>query len=579
MIININKYPIINAFYGIKDNKINVLNILLNNLDKKILICNDLFKNDPCYGIVKKLFITLKNNSRYELLENTYVTILTSTQDKSIKKNKDIKQNDNSKNLIQLNNNNNNNILQLNNNNNNNILQLNNNDENNLLKKVDYILSTNVRDENNILEFIIYHILIGFDRIYLIDHLSKLKIQYLVNLLPNEYKNKVQVIRFNDEGAYKLHFLNKMVLPYMKKYCKKYFIHLDGDEYINLNNNYSTIDELLKDYDYPDILNLNWLLFGSNNKKDNDDENNCLIPTYTRCEKNLNNHFKCLINIKIINDNTIYITPHHIYDSNNILEYTNILKYKFNLNNKKKHYDLFVQSHPKISYKDAKAYLNHYTIQSKNDYLRRKVNRNRDDIENTRTLNMQIFSKYNDVVNNNLNKFNNKIKEILKLDDFSFIILRYVINKETNKMWIKCYNSIRKFYNNKIIIIDDNSNKNFITNIKLDNCFIINSDIKKGRGELLPYYYYTKYKFSKRIIVLHDSMKIHNKIDFNNIKYYKNFTRIFSFPNNCYNIDIQYFPEFCKYIKNGNNVLKYHNNNKGKLLGCLEFVILLIMIF
>ena len=124
---------------------------------------------------------------------------------------------------------------------------------------------------------------------------------------------------------------------------------------------------------------------------------------------------------------------------------------------------------------------------------------------------MQIFSKYNDVVNNNLNKFNNKIKEILKLDDFSFIILRYVINKETNKMWIKCYNSIRKFYNNKIIIIDDNSNKNFITNIKLDNCFIINSDIKKGRGELLPYYYYTKYKFSKRIIVLHDSMKIHNK--------------------------------------------------------------------
>ena len=22
----------------------------------------------------------------------------------------------------------------------------------------------------------------------------------------------------------------------MKKYCKKYFIHLDGDEYINLNN-------------------------------------------------------------------------------------------------------------------------------------------------------------------------------------------------------------------------------------------------------------------------------------------------------------------------------------------------------
>ena len=35
--------------------------------------------------------------------------------------------------------------------------------QNNKSLKFDYILSTNVRDENNILEFLLYHIMIGFD--------------------------------------------------------------------------------------------------------------------------------------------------------------------------------------------------------------------------------------------------------------------------------------------------------------------------------------------------------------------------------------------------------------------------------
>ena len=51
----------------------------------------------------------------------------------------------------------------------------------------------------------------------------------------------------------------------MKKNGKGYFIHLDADEYINLNDNYENIKDLLKNYNV-DILALNTLLYGSNNK-------------------------------------------------------------------------------------------------------------------------------------------------------------------------------------------------------------------------------------------------------------------------------------------------------------------------
>ena len=40
-----------------------------------------------------------------------------------------------------------------------------------------------------------------------------------------------------------------------------------------------------------------------------------------------------------------------------------------------------------------------------------------------------------------------------------FIILRHVNEKEHDNYWKTCYRTIRKFYNNPILIIDDNSNQ------------------------------------------------------------------------------------------------------------------------
>lgn len=106
------------------------------------------------------------------------------------------------------------------------------------------------------------------------------------------------------------------------------------------------------------------------------------------------------------------------------------------------------------------------------------------------------------------------------MKEIGFIILRHVISDLSNKYWINCYNCIRKKYpENKILIIDDSSNYDLITNIELYKTTIINSEYSK-RGELLPYYYYLHNKLFDIAVIIHDSVFINKYIDFN-IENYK----------------------------------------------------------
>ena len=101
-----------------------------------------------------------------------------------------------------------------------------------------------------------------------------------------------------------------------------------------------------------------------------------------------------------------------------------------------------------------------------------------------------------------------------------FIILRHVNNELTNKYWIKCVNSIRQYYpENNILIIDDNSNYEYITEETLYKTTIINSEYPK-RGELLPYYYYLHNKLFDIAVIIHDSVIVNTYIDIN-VKTYK----------------------------------------------------------
>ncbi len=108
------------------------------------------------------------------------------------------------------------------------------------------------------------------------------------------------------------------------------------------------------------------------------------------------------------------------------------------------------------------------------------------------------------------------------MNTHGFIILRHMNDEKSSNYWLISYNNIRKYYSDNIIlIIDDNSKKEFINlelEKKLHNTIIINSEFE-GRGEILPYYYYLKNKLFDTACIIHDSVFINSNIDFDIDKY------------------------------------------------------------
>jgi len=99
--------------------------------------------------------------------------------------------------------------------------------------------------------------------------------------------------------------------------------------------------------------------------------------------------------------------------------------------------------------------------------------------------------------------------------NYGFIITRHVNSEITNKYWNQSVKLIRTFYPlRQIVIIDDNSNQEFVKpDFDYKNLTIIQSEFPQ-RGELLPYYYYLKYKWFPNAVIIHDSLFIHKKIHF-----------------------------------------------------------------
>jgi len=102
------------------------------------------------------------------------------------------------------------------------------------------------------------------------------------------------------------------------------------------------------------------------------------------------------------------------------------------------------------------------------------------------------------------------------MTNFGFIISRHVNSKSTNRYWNQCVKLIRATYPLKqIIIIDDNSNQQFVqADFAYKNLQIIPSEYP-GRGELLPYIYYLRHKWFPSAVIIHDSLFVHKKILFN----------------------------------------------------------------
>ena len=140
-----------------------------------------------------------------------------------------------------------------------------------------------------------------------------------------------------------------------------------------------------------------------------------------------------------------------------------------------------------------------------------------------------------------------------------FVFTRHVNSFQTNLLWIECYTKIRLYYpDSPIMIIDDNSNYDFIQcSIPLKNCFIIQSEFH-GRGEILSYYYYHKYHPFEKAVILHDSTFINKYIDFYSVQ---DVQFLWSFIHNYDNPALE--SKFLSKLKNNELLLHLHKNYQG----------------
>ena len=144
---------------------------------------------------------------------------------------------------------------------------------------------------------------------------------------------------------------------------------------------------------------------------------------------------------------------------------------------------------------------------------------------------------------------------------FGFIVLRHVNSTKTNLLWLEAVRCIRKLYSNPILVIDDNSNYELVSNTAFPNMTIVQSEFPR-RGELLPYYYFYKLKPFDKAVIIHDGVFIQKFIDFDTIK---NVKFIWHFEHHCDN-DI-YEKDIIRYLKNSQTLIDLYDR-KDAWVGC-----------
>lgn len=256
-------------------------------------------------------------------------------------------------------------------------------------------LFTNARDEPNIAEWIAHHLLLGFDKIVIFDHMS---VEPIKNKLNTNFNNKVSVIRKNGTGNVKAIFGNEAV--YMAKQMKaSWMLYLDADEFLQLNK-YNNVKDFLRAFNFADAIGINWLVFGANGHKTQ--PKGLLTENFIKSDKVLNNHVKTFVRPDSVRGS---VPNAHFY---NII---NPMRYFAATGNRMKQNPF---NDVPILFTKTSAYIAHYYVQSEEEYIRRKT-RKMDDGTPPRTKNVNFNTMHNHVVNNQLqHKYSNKIKNFLK---------------------------------------------------------------------------------------------------------------------------------------------------------------------
>lgn len=146
-------------------------------------------------------------------------------------------------------------------------------------------------------------------------------------------------------------------------------------------------------------------------------------------------------------------------------------------------------------------------------------------------------------------------------DDLVFMMTRHVNSEVTNKYWIESCGRIRKLWPDvKIVVIDDNSNYDYVTTCaEKENIEIVQSEYP-GRGELLPYYYFYKNKYGKKAVIIHDSLFIIKEfnLDIHNVKFISTVPHYWDSPEHEIKMIID------SNMENSAELINFYNENKEK---------------
>ena len=260
-------------------------------------------------------------------------------------------------------------------------------------------LFMNARDEDNLKEWVAHHLLLDFDEIIIFDHNSVVPIKSLFQ--PSQ--NKVEIIECKLEKKIKVYLMNEATKIATTKGFD-WLIYLDADEFIMLNN-INNIHDFIYLYQDFDSVGINWVMFGSNHHET--PPNGLIMENYIKIDKiNLDKHVKTFVKTsQIIKSNN----PHfYIMKNTNKMigvDYKQIV-------------DPYYYHESLLNIYDAPAYIAHYAIQSKETYMKRKINRERDDSGNfrdnldTKVTNIHnFFNNYENFIPKH--KYTNNIKEFL----------------------------------------------------------------------------------------------------------------------------------------------------------------------
>lgn len=263
-------------------------------------------------------------------------------------------------------------------------------------------LFTNARDEPNIAEWIAHHLLLGFNKIIIFDHLSKVPIRQTIG---NKFGGNVMVIPVKGVGNIKLDLMNSAV-NLSKQLNASWMLYLDADEFLLLNQD-RIVSTFLRKFSQADSVGINWLMFGSSGNIVQ--PKGLITENFIHSEIRLNKHVKTFVRPYTVKS----ITNPHFYNIMNPFRCCSAAGTRMQVGPFNDQPLPFIKS---------PAYIAHYYIQSEEEHLRRK-NRQMDDgtgVKHVLAL-ADIKTIYNDVVNKQLhNKYSNRTKEFLKTKNIIF---------------------------------------------------------------------------------------------------------------------------------------------------------------